>query len=121
MTCIYNFDTCFREVISPEEVTIPAATDLDIGAKEDDQPYGYRWALATPRDYDSPKLSKAEEFLWHWGYAFWDENRLRDWGFEIDGPFFYIEMHPTFISEKEGIRDRASGQLLQKSRIGERI
>lgn len=120
MTCIYNFDPCFREVICPEhlwEIRIPAATDEDIGATEEDQPYGYRWALATPIQPSIPSLLKACGFLWHWGYAFWDEDRLRNWGFEIGGPFFYTEVYSMYSNDKDGIRDRVSGRLLQESQL----
>ena len=106
-TYVPNFGSRFGDIISPAYLLgniFPAATDQGIGAREEDQPYGYRWALATPRESGSPRLLKADLFLWRWGYAFWDEDRLRDWGFAIGGPFFY--------NDENGVFDRASGQPL---------
>lgn len=65
------------------------AVDEDVGLTEKDRPYGYSWARATPLNPGNPTLEKADCFLWHWGYAFWDEDRLRSWGFEIGGQFYY--------------------------------
>ncbi|KAL8707688.1 MAG: hypothetical protein Q9225_007722 [Loekoesia sp. 1 TL-2023] len=108
ITCIHNFDPCFGTVVF---AFIPRKSARE--AKEEDRPYGYRWALANLKPGD-PSLVKACDFLWHWGYAFWDEDRLRNWGFEIDGPFYYTEVYGTYPDEKDGIRDRESGRLLQE-------
>lgn len=118
-----NVHTCqpfFAEIVSlphkyfedpdSERVYIPAANEEDIGAQKDDQPYGYTWAFGNKSiNPGDPSFQEACCFLWHWGYAFWDEDRLQNWGFEIGGPFFYSEGYG-----EGGIVDRASGRPLQE-------
>ncbi|KAL9043746.1 MAG: hypothetical protein Q9214_003077 [Letrouitia sp. 1 TL-2023] len=124
MECIYNVEPSFVEVVSPEyeyrytapewreyteRVYIPATDEEDIGAQKDDQPYGYKWAFANKSiNPGDPSFWSACDFLWHWGYAFWDEDRLQNWGFGIGGPFYYKD------GIEEGIFDRASGRQLQE-------
>ncbi|KAL9606965.1 MAG: hypothetical protein Q9167_008074, partial [Letrouitia subvulpina] len=113
MDHVHYFEPFFVEIISPkrpENVYIPAANEEDIGVQKDDQPYGYKWAFANKSiKPGNPSFWRACDFLWYWGYAFWDEDRLQNWGFEIGGPFYYSE-----DGNEGGIFDRASGRQLQE-------
>ena len=117
MSYHHNFSPYFCETLMSRSFHLPfrGPTDDEIGAIAEDQPYGYKWARATPTQPGNPSILHARYFLHHWYYAFWDEDRLRNWGFEIGGPFFYSEVYSVYLDNRDGIFDRITGEKLQES------
>ena len=123
-----NYWPYFQHVVHDQGHYSPDFHDrLPIREPLEDAPFGYRWARTTlqSRDYDAPwekgwcPSENRPGFyspLWEWGYAFWDETRLREWGLELDGKVLLDKIKDDF--EKQGTPDRDDNGLKIMKMLG---
>jgi len=53
-----------------------------------DAPYGWQWARDGDDDFDI-EVAGGLLILWHWGFVYWDRERLEEWGIQIGGNVVY--------------------------------
>ncbi len=67
-----------------EEVLYPFPVSYSVT----DAPYGWQWAHDGDDDYDIEVYGGLRK-LWHWGFVYWDRERLEEWGIQRGGNVIY--------------------------------